>query len=483
MSSRRPLYGWLTAEAISLAGTRVSMVALPWFVLTTTGSATKTGLVALAEMLPLVILKVLGGPVIDRVGARRVAITCDLLSVLAVGAIPLLHESGWLPFPVFLLLVALAGSLRGPGDAAKAALTPAVVAEAGVPMERATGLHSTVERSAGMLGTAAAGGLVAWLGAADALVVDALSFGLSAAVLAWATSTPTLRSSRQARPTDPVVVLVDTPAGRSHTSYVTELREGWAFLRGDRILLGIAVMVSLTNLLDLAYTAVLVPVWAEQTTGSAATVGLVFATFGGAGAVGSVCAAAWAVRLPRYRTYLVAFLVCGAPRFVVFALDVPLWTVLAVCVAAGFAAGFLNPILGAVMYERIPEPLMGRVTSLNTAMCFALMPLGGILGGLLVAGVGLSPALLVVGAAYFVVTMLPAVDPRWREIDVRPSGDDAGPDREQRGRDAVPAPGLVEDVADVRLHRAERQVEPGRDLGVGETGADQRQDVGLARRQ
>jgi len=405
MSSRRPLYGWLTAEAISLAGTRVSMVALPWFVLTTTGSATKTGLVAVAEMLPLVVLKVLGGPVIDRVGARRVAIACDLLSVLAVGAIPLLHETGRLPFPVFLLLVALAGSLRGPGDAAKAALTPAVVAEAGVPMERATGLHSTVERTAGMLGTAAAGGLVAWLGAAEALVVDALSFGLSAAVLAWATSA--LRPVRTEDADDP-------------TPYPARLREGWTFLRGDRILLGIAVMVSLTNLLDLAYAAVLVPVWAEATTGSAATVGLVFATFGGAAAVGSVCAAAWAARLPRYRTYLIAFLVCGAPRFVVFALDVPLWSVLAVCVAGGFAAGFLNPILGAVMYERIPEPLMGRVTSLNTAMCFALMPFGGLLGGLLVAGVGLSPALLIVGAAYFAVTMLPAVDRRWREIDVRP---------------------------------------------------------------
>ena len=78
---------------------------------------------------------------------------------------------------MFLLLVALAGALRGPGDAAKAALTPAVVAEAGVPMERATGLHSTVERTSGLLGAAMAGGLVAWIGAADALVVDALSFG------------------------------------------------------------------------------------------------------------------------------------------------------------------------------------------------------------------------------------------------------------------------------------------------------------------
>lgn len=407
MTARRPLYGWLTAEAISLTGTRVSMVALPWFVLTTTGSATKTGLVALAEMLPLVLLKVLGGPVIDRVGARRVAITCDLLSVLAVGAIPLLHEAGWLPFPVFLLLVAIAGALRGPGDAAKSALTPAVVDRAGVPMERATGLHSTVERTSGLFGAALAGGLVAWIGAADALVVDALSFGVSAAVLAWATRT---------------LPRVQTEDADDPTPYVARLREGWRFLRGDRVLLGIAVMVSLTNLLDIAYAAVFVPVWAEETTGSAATVGLVFATFGGAAALGAICASAWAARLPRYRTYLIAFLVCGAPRFVVFALDVPIWAVLAVCVAGGFAAGFINPILGAVIFERIPAPLTGRVTSLTTAMCFALMPFGGILGGLLIAGFGLSPALLITGAAYLAVTTLPALDPRWREID-RPSAE------------------------------------------------------------
>ena len=81
MSTRKPLYGWLTAEAVSLTGTRVSMLALPYFVLVTTDSPLKTGLVALAEMLPLVLLKVLGGPIIDRVGPRRVSISCDLGSM------------------------------------------------------------------------------------------------------------------------------------------------------------------------------------------------------------------------------------------------------------------------------------------------------------------------------------------------------------------------------------------------------------------
>jgi hypothetical protein len=54
------------------------------------------------------------------------------------------------------------------------------------------------------------------------------------------------------------------------------------------------------------------------------------------------------------------------------------------------------------------------------------MPLGGLLGGFLVGGAGLAAAMLVCGAAYFVVTMLPAVDPRWRDLDRRPQPDREG---------------------------------------------------------
>ena len=416
VSPARPLYGWLTAEAISLTGTRVSMIALPWFVLTTTGARRRPAWSPLAEMLPLVLLKVLGRAG-DRPGRRPPG--RDHLRP-AVGAVASARSrcctsSGCSPFPVFLLLVALAGALRGPGDAAKAAMTPTVVAEAGVPMERATGLHATVERTAGLVGAAVAGGAGRLVGAADALVVDAAQLRARRVVLAW--SPP---GSVPAAPREPDA---DAEPRRRTPS---ELREGWTFLRGDRVLLGIAVMVALTNLLDLAYVAVLraglgggdapgAPrPWAWCSRRSAARA-----------AIGSVCAAAWADRLPRYRTYLIAFLICGAPRYVVFALDVPLWSVLAVCVAGGFASGFLNPILGAVIFERIPAPLMGRVTSLNTAMCYSLIPFGGLLGGARVAGVGLSPALLVTGAAYLVTTMAPTRC-RVRRMD-RPRAGARGP--------------------------------------------------------
>jgi MFS family permease len=183
-------------------------------------------------------------------------------------------------------------------------------------------------------------------------------------------------------------------------------------------------MVAITNLLDMAYATVLVPVWAKDTGGGATAVGMLFASFSAAAVLGSVVAATVAERLPRYTTYLVAFLLVGAPRFIVLALDLPIAAVLTVAVVGGFATGFINPILSAVIFERIPAPLLGRVTSLNTSLCWALIPFGGVAGGVTVTALGLAPALAVFGAAYFAATMLPALLPQWREID-RPPGEDA----------------------------------------------------------
>jgi predicted MFS family arabinose efflux permease len=284
-------------------------------------------------------------------------------------------------------------------------MLPVLVEQVGLPTERATGLTGAVERGASMAGAALAGGLVALVGAADALVVDAASFLLSGLLLTLTTAAA--RSPRTAAPA----------AGAA--SYVAELRSGWDFMRRDPILMGIGVMVAVTNLLDAAWSAVLVPFWAKAGGHGVEAVGLLGATFGGAAILGSVVAAAYGSRLPRYLVYVLAFLIAGVPRFVALALDWPWAVVLGVAVAGGFASGFLNPLLGAVLFERIPAELMGRVSSLNLAMSWSLIPFGGLLGGVLVTGVGIAPALLLVGAAYFLTTMVPAVQPRWRELDDR----------------------------------------------------------------
>jgi MFS family permease len=410
---RIPLYGWLTAEAISVLGTRISMIAIPWLVLITTGSATQTGLVAFAELTPMVLFKACGGPLVDRVGPRRLAIAADMLSLAAVGLISLLHHTGALTFPILLGLVAIAGALRGPGDAATTAMIPTLVERAAVPYERATGLASAIERGATMVGAAIAGGLVATVGPANAVAVDAASFGVCALLLLLTTRS----LEERGRDTLDRPASAESAAGKARTSYAAELRDGWNFLRRDPVLMSLAVMVAVTNLLDLAWSAVLLPVWARDSGAGVGAVGLVFSVWGGASMLGALVAAAYGTRLPRFATYLVAFLITGLPRFVLFALGVPLWVILAMCVIGGASSGFLNPVLGAVTFERIPREMVGRVTALNSALCWSLMPLGGVLGGLLVSGIGLSPAMLVVGFAYFAVTMSPALIPSFRGMN------------------------------------------------------------------
>ena len=198
-------------------------------------------------------------------------------------------------------------------------------------------------------------------------------------------------------------------------------------------------MVAVTNLVDQAYAAVLAPVWAKESGAGVAVLGTLFAVMSGASVLGALAAARWGETLPRFRTYVVAFLVAGAPRYVVMALESPVWAVFAVTAVAGVASGFLNPILGAVILERIPAPLLGRVSSLNTALCWSLMPLGGILGGLAVTGLGVSPALLVAGAVYLVTTMAPTRVPSFRRMDRAPAASD--PCRAMR--EAASAAGVV----------------------------------------
>lgn len=419
--SRRGLAGLLTASAISLTGTRISAIALPWFVLSTTGSALQTGLVAFWQTMPYVVVKALTGPIVDRVGPRVIAVGSNLASTVLVGLVPLLHLLGVLHFGVLLVLVALTGAVRGPGDSALEVLVPDVADEAQIGLERATGLAGTIERLASTVGPALAGAVVALLGPATAIILDAASFLLAGAILA--ASVP--RRHRQH----------DADEG----GYLQQLRTGIDFLRKERLLRTMVGMVSVTNLLDAAMSAVLLPVWARDSGHGPAMIGILASAFGAMAVGGSLTATALAHRLPRRVTYLVGFLLGGAPRFVVLALDGPVWAMLAVYAVGGFGVGFINPIIGAVFYERTPRQMLGRVNALGDSVAWAGIPFGGLLGGALIALVGLGPTLLACGAVYLVATTLPGLQREWRDMDGRREVDG----RREDGRPAVAEPIVV----------------------------------------
>ncbi|MGC5535771.1 MFS transporter [Streptomyces sp. SR-10] len=405
--SLRPLAGVLAAIAASVTGTRISLIALPWFVLVTTGSVTRTGLVAFCEMAPYVLVKALSGPLVDRTGPRTVSWTTDLVSAAAAAAIPLLHTLDLLSFPVLLGLVAVIGSARGPGDLAKEVMVPEAAERAGTPLERAMGLSGVIERLASTIGPAAGGALVALLGPMTGLVVNAGCFALGSVIVAVALPRGTGRPA----------VAPSAPADVQEPGYWRRFGEGFTYLRGDPLLLAVIVVVGITNLLDAALTTLMIPVWAGESGNGPAAIGLVSTAMGAAAVCGSLIAAMAAHRLPRRAVFLVGFLLAGAPRFLVLAVDAPLGVVLAVFAVSGFGAGFINPVLGAVFVERVPRRMLGRVNALGDSLAWSGIPLGGLLAGAAVAAAGLAPVLLVCGAAYFLTTTLAGLRPEWRAMD------------------------------------------------------------------
>ncbi|MGW2867647.1 MFS transporter [Kitasatospora sp. NPDC001225] len=428
--SFRPLAGVLTAMAVSVTGTRVSAIALPWFVLATTGSATMTGLVAFAEMAPYVAVKALTGPLVDRLGPRVVSWTTDAVSAVAAGLVPLLHAQGLLPFWVLLVMVAVIGAMRGPGDLAKSVMVPEAADHARVPMERATGLSGVTERLASTIGPAVGGGLVALMGPLAGLAINAVTFALGSLIIAVALPRGMGRPAVPVTAADPAVAAsadpsadpavdasVDASGEEQPAGYWRMFREGFTFLRSEPLLLTVIVMIGITNLIDAGFITVLVPVWARESGNGPAAIGLLAASMGATAVVGSLIAAAVASRLPRRTVFFTGFLLCGAPRFLVLALGAPMWLVITVFAIGGFGSGFLNPILGAVLFERVPRHLLGRVHALGDSLAWAGIPLGGLVAGAAVATVGLIPSLIAAGALYFATTTLAGLRPEWREMD------------------------------------------------------------------
>jgi MFS family permease len=392
-TGRRAIGALLVVSALAYTGTRVMAIAVPWFVLVSTGSATQTGLVAAFELAPYVAVKALAGPLVDRWGQRRVSVVADLASALVVVAIPLLHHLGALHFGALLALVAVAGAVRGPGDTAKHTAVPFVAENAGLPLERITGLAGAIERGSGLVAPAMAAGMITLVGPSGAITVTAGCFLLSA-VIGRVGLPAALDHAGEAAPEEP---------------YRRRLAAGWRFLRGDRLLFSLVIMIMATNLLDVAKASVLLPVWARDTGRGVAAIGVALTCMAACSVVSSLLASWLGDRLPRRRTYFLAFAIAGPPPFLVLAMDPPLWVVALTYAVAGLASGLLNPMLGAIFFERIPRPLVGRVGALADATAWAAMPLGGLVGAGLIALAGLSWAFAIAGAAYALATVVPAL--------------------------------------------------------------------------
>lgn len=403
---RLPFIGLLAGQGLSLAGNAITMIVVPLYVLADTGSVLATGVAGAFATIPVIVGGALGGVLVDRVGFRRAAIAADIASGVTVLAIPVLAATVGLPFWALLALVFLSGVLDTPGNTAKTSLLPDLAEQARVALGRASSAQSAISRTAAMTGAALAALTVVWLGPLDSLVLDSVTFGVSAALLA-------VFVPRQAPGAG-----AGTPAATPTTAgYWRDLGDGIRFLARTPVIRNLVLMIVITNCFDAAGLTVIFPVFARTISPDGAALGVMVALFS-FGALAGAALFGWAgQRLPRRRTLVVCFLLAGAPPYLAMAAGGPVWATFLVIGLAGLAAGSINPLLSTVLYERIPRSLRARVLGALTAGVSAGMPVGSFVGGLVLSRGGLVPTLLAVGVLYAAVTLAPLVGRSWRELD------------------------------------------------------------------
>jgi MFS family permease len=176
----RPL---LVAEIVSTTGAAMTAIALPWLVLTTTGSPARAGLVAAVEWLPMALLGIPSGTLAARLGPRRTMIVCDVARVPVVAAIPLLHWLGALDLGPLLVLAFLTGAFFPAHLASQRIILPELLGEAAGDVTRGNAVMGAANRLPLVLGPALGGALIAAVGPAEVLLADAATYGVSALVL------------------------------------------------------------------------------------------------------------------------------------------------------------------------------------------------------------------------------------------------------------------------------------------------------------
>jgi MFS family permease len=400
----------LAAHAISQTGNVVTAFAIPFYVLATGGSGVEVGVAAFFATAPVVIGGPLGGVVVDRVGHRRASIVADLVSGGAVLAMPALALTVGLPFWALLALVFAAGVLDTAGQTARRVMLPPLTDRAGVRIEQSVGLLDGSERLARLIGATVAGLLVATVGPVATLFVNAATFAVSA-VLTWALV--------------PATSIERPDEAGAPTSYWSDLAAGFRFVVRDPLMRLIVALVLVTNLFDAARSSSMLPLYANERLGGAAALGLLVAVMGGAALLGNVAFGFVAHRVPRRVTFAVCFVLVGGPSNVAFALGAPLPVLVATTALAGLAAGALNPILGAVEFERVPAHMRGRVFGLLNAGAWAGVPVGALLGGIAVDTIGFGVAFGIMAVLYTLVTLTPLSGGTWRQMERSPRSPEA----------------------------------------------------------
>lgn len=362
----------VVGETVSVTGSQMSALALPWFVLRTSGSAVTVSAVFGAQLVALLLVGIPSGAFAHRYGIRRTMLLSNLLAAVLTALIPALHAVGLLSVPVLIAVAFGLGIAISPYFACRQSLLPELLGEDEVAFRQGMALFQMAFRTASWLGPAVGGVLIVWASPTAVLLVDASTFLLAFAVIArWVSS--------DAPPSGPVEPMRPL--------------SGVRFLLRNRLVGALALGQALSQT---AYQGLVfaLPILAYRSySQNARTAGLLIAGWG----LGSFLGSVWSLRsdanTDAVRITVVTWFLQSLPLWFLV-LPVPAAAAVLIVFMSGAANGIRVPAMMGVWAVSTPRDVrvqsMSAMATLGTAFS-----LGAVAGcGLLLDTLGLGPMFL-----------------------------------------------------------------------------------------
>lgn len=403
-SGRADLVTVFAAGAVSMLGSAVSFVAIPWYVFSATGSAAKTGLVSAVAGVGTVLSGLLSGPLMDRAGRRRVGVAADLLAAVAVACVALFGR-GSLWIVAALVFVSSAAAMAS--GTARQSMLPALSAAAGTPLSRTSAIYWMLQRTALAAAALPVGLLILAFGPLDILWVDAATFLVAATLIGLRRMPAAVLHQAETRP---------------------GFRDGWRFMRGDPLIGLVLATAILLSALEAPLVTVVFPVL-SATSGPQSLSFLVLAYSAGMLAGGAALAVI-ADRVPRRATAVCCLSLTGAGYVALVTLpsspssSLSPWSVVVLAVM-GCAAGPLAPLIVTSVQRRTPAAMVAHVTGTLMALVMAAVPVGRAVVGYSVQAAGLEAVLIASALAYLATMAFLALSKRSAALLATSDGSEA----------------------------------------------------------
>ncbi len=381
---------WLSLTITHFGG-QVTFLALPLTAaLLLNATPLEMGVLTAVEALPYTLFGLFTGVLIDRSRKLRLIILADVGRGLALMLVPIAAWLGFLSMPILYVV----GFLVGVGGIIGWAAYQVFMAER-VGSENLVQANSGIalsDSASSLIGPGIAGAIIHWLTAPIAILMDAISFFISAWMLkglpARASDAPKLRAA--------------SADGAVWAGIWADAKEGLKMIRDHAVLRSVAISLMIWNVLKHAYLAIVILYATRDLSLSAGTIGALFMMAG----IGFLIASAscqWLNR--RYGVgyiMLAGLTMTGAAWLLVACVINNQWA----AVQLGGALFLMD--LGAMLFfinylslrqAATPEHLRGRVTSTLIFIAVSLAPLGSLLGGILGTWLGLRITIAICGIA------------------------------------------------------------------------------------